>query len=65
AHHILDNCSCIVLIQSIHEHMLSPLIGTPHRYIPVGKAKRLPTNSQKIIQSTITIFFVCWVILEN
>jgi hypothetical protein len=33
---LLDNCSCIVLLPSIHGHMLTPLTGAPDRYIPVG-----------------------------
>jgi hypothetical protein len=28
--------------------MLSPIIGTPHRYIHIGKAKRLPATVHQV-----------------
>jgi hypothetical protein len=39
AYRILDNCSCIVLIPSIHGHMLSPLtdIYVSKRAAPFGE----------------------------
>jgi len=37
--------------------MLSPLIGTPHRYIHVGKSKRLPAISQQQCMQSILVIY--------